>query len=75
MIKSLIKITLSAFIMMVIVKIINNILGINNVFVILIIDGIVGSIIFFVGCIILKVKELNEMLDMLGNKLIRKEGS
>lgn len=75
MIKSLTKITLSAFIMMVIVKIINNILGINNVFVILIIDGIVGSIIFFVGCIILKVKELNEMLDMLGNKLIRKEGS
>lgn len=73
MLKSLFKITLSAFVMIFVVKLINNILGLNNPFIVLIIDGAIGSIVFFIGCIILKVEELKEILNMVFNKFIRKE--
>ena len=73
MLKSLSKITISAFIMIFIVKIVNDFLGISNPFMVLIIDGAIGSIVFFTGCIVLRVKELKEILDMLLKKFIRKE--
>ena len=73
MLKSLSKITLSAFIMIFIVKIVNNFLGISNPFIVLLIDGAIGSIVFFTGCIVLRVKELKEILDMVLNKFVRKE--
>ena len=73
MFKSLLKITLSAFVMIFLVKIINNIIGLSNPFIILIIDGTFGSLVFFIMCIILKVEELKEILDMVLSKFIRKE--
>ena len=73
MLKGLFKITLSALVMIFVVNLINNISGFSNPFIVLIIDGTVGSIIFFIGCIVLRVKELKEILDMVLNKFIRKE--
>ncbi|MBM6839064.1 polysaccharide biosynthesis C-terminal domain-containing protein, partial [Clostridium saudiense] len=55
MLKGLFKITLSALVMIFVVNLINNISGFSNPFIVLIIDGTVGSIIFFIGCIVLRV--------------------
>lgn len=73
MIKSLFKILMSSIIMIIVVKFINEILNLNNPFIILIVDGIIGSLVFFVGCVTLKIAELKEVLDMVFKKFKRKE--
>lgn len=73
MMKSIFKITFASIVMIIIVKYFNMYISINNPFIILILDGLIGSSIFFVGCIILKIEELKEIQNMVINKIRKKE--
>ncbi|MBE6053348.1 MAG: murein biosynthesis integral membrane protein MurJ, partial [Clostridium sartagoforme] len=66
------KIFLSSSIMIIILYYLNNLLYINNSFFTILLDGFVGAIIFFIICKILKIEELEEVLNIIKSKFIRR---
>lgn len=62
------KIMLSSFIMIIFLYYINMLLDISNSFLILAIDGVIGIIIYFVICKLLKIEELDEAAQLLAVK-------
>lgn len=62
------KIMISSCIMIISIYYINMFLDIHNSFLILIIDGVIGIIIYFVICKLLKIEELDEATQLLAVK-------
>lgn len=71
MMLKLFKILISSLIMVFVVYIMNIYVNINNSLFIIIMDFFVGVLIFLGMCIILKIDELNEVLYMIKNRLIK----
>lgn len=72
MIFKVFKITLVSLVMIIILYVINKIININNSFIIIGLDALIGVIIFVLGCLLLKIDEFTEVFYMIINKLIRK---
>lgn len=73
MIIKLLKIFLAAMIMLVMLIILNNVINLNNSMIIIMVNGVVGAIIYFISCKILKIEEFDEAIDMI-RKRISKRG-
>ena len=50
----------------------NNKININNAILTILHNGVVGAIIYFIACKILKVEEFNEVIDMIKNKVSKR---
>lgn len=72
MIIKLLKISLSAIVMLLVLTLLNNIINLNNAILIILLNGVVGAIIYFISCKILKVEEFNEVIDMIKNKVSKR---
>lgn len=72
MIIKLLKIFLSATIMLFILVLINKMINLSNSILIILLNGLVGASIYFVCCKILKIEELDEVIDMLKNKVSKR---
>ena len=72
MVIKLLKISLSAIVMLLVLKLLNNIINLNNAILIILLNGVVGAIIYFISCKILKVEEFNELIDMIKNKVSKR---
>lgn len=72
MIIKLLKILLSAIIMFFVLVILNNILVLNNSILTILFNFIIGVIVYFIVCKILKIEELNEAIYMIRNKVSKK---
>ena len=68
----LLKILLSAIIMLLVLTLLNNMINLNNAILTILINGVVGAIIYFIACKILKIEEFNEVIDMIKNKVSKK---
>ncbi|MBS6501646.1 MAG: murein biosynthesis integral membrane protein MurJ [Clostridium sp.] len=66
------KIILSSSLMILILYFINNLLGIESPFIIILIDGSLGAMLFMIMCKILKIEEFDEALNMIKGK-VKKE--
>ena len=73
MIIKLLKISLSAMSMLLVLILLNNMISLNNSILTILLNGIVGAIIYFVACKILRIEEFNEAIDMIKSKLSKKE--
>lgn len=69
-----IKIILSSSIMIIILYYLNKIFTIESSFFIIAIDGVIGAVIFFVLCKILSIEEFEEALNIIKEKIKRREG-
>lgn len=69
MIIKIIKITLASAIMIFTLYIINKVIGINNDLIVLIINGIIGAVIFAGACKFMKIEEFDEATLMIAKKL------
>ncbi len=69
MVIKLFKIAFSALIMFFTVSVVNNILGEQSPLIFIIIDGIVGAVVYFSFCLILKIEELQEVKNIIINKI------
>ena len=69
----LLKISLSAMSMLLVLILLNNMISLNNSILTILLNGIVGAIIYFVACKILRIEEFNEAIDMIKSKLSKKE--
>ena len=72
MIIKLLKISLSSIVMLLVLTLLNNIINLNNAILIILLNGVVGAIIYFIACKILKVEEFNEVIDMIKNKVSKR---
>ena len=72
MIIKLLKILLSAIVMLFVLTLLNNKINLNNAILSILLNGIVGAIIYFIACKILKIEEFNEVIDMIKNKLSKR---
>ncbi len=72
MIIKLLKILLSAIIMFFVLVMLNNILVLNNSILTILFNFIIGVIVYFIVCKILKIEELNEAIYMIRNKVSKK---
>ena len=68
-----IKIFISSVIMIITLYYLNKFLVIESSFFIIILDGIIGAIIFFALCKIFRIEEFEEALNIVKNKLIGRE--
>ena len=68
-----IKIFISSVIMIIMLYYLNKFLVIESSFFIIILDGIIGAIIFFALCKIFRIEEFEEALNIVKNKLIGRE--
>lgn len=68
----LLKILLSAIIMFFVLVMLNNILVLNNSILTILFNFIIGVIVYFIVCKILKIEELNEAIYMIRNKVSKK---
>lgn len=68
----LLKILLSAIIMFFVLVILNNILVLNNSILTILFNFIIGVIVYFIVCKILKIEELNEAIYIIRNKVSKK---
>lgn len=66
------KVILSSSLMILILYFINNLLRLENSFIIILVDGSIGAILFMLMCKVLKIEEFDEALNMIKGK-IRKE--
>ena len=73
MIIKLLKISLSAMLMFLVLILLNNMISLNNSILTILLNGVVGAIIYFIACKILKIEEFNEAIDMIKSKLFKKE--
>lgn len=69
MIIKIMKIILASSIMIVVLYVINKLIGINNEFIILAINGIIGVIVFGVVCKLIKIEEFDEAVEMITKKV------
>ena len=72
MIIKLFKISLSAIVMLLALTLLNNKINLNNAILTILLNGVVGAIIYFIACKILKVEEFNEVIDMIKNKVSKR---
>lgn len=72
MIIKLLKILLSAIIMFFVLVMLNNILVLNNSILTILFNFIIGVIVYFIVCKILKIEELNEAIYIIRNKVSKK---
>ena len=72
MIIKLLKISLSAIVMLFLLTLLNNKINLNNAILSILLNGIVGAIIYFIACKILRIEEFNEVIDMIKNKLSKR---
>ncbi|MCI9304344.1 MAG: murein biosynthesis integral membrane protein MurJ [Clostridium sp.] len=72
MIIKLLKILLSAIIMFFVLVMLNNILVLNNSILTILFNFIIGVIVYFIVCKILKIEEVNEAIYMIRNKVSKK---
>ena len=68
----LLKILLSAIVMLFVLTLLNNKINLNNAILSILLNGIVGAIIYFIACKILRIEEFNEVIDMIKNKLSKR---
>ena len=73
MIIKLLKISLSAMLMFLVLILLNNMISLNNSILTILLNGVVGAIIYFIAFKILKIEEFNEAIDMIKSKLFKKE--
>lgn len=69
MLMKITKIILASAIMIIVLYIINKLTGINNNFIVLVVNGIIGAIVFAVICKAVKIEEFDEAVEMITNKL------
>lgn len=72
MIIKILKIIISSIIMIVVVYFVNKLNPISNKYAILVIDAIIGAIVFSIVCIMVKIEEFNEAILMITNKIKKK---
>ena len=72
MIIKLFKISLSAIVMLLALTLLNNKINLNNAILTILLNGVVGAIIYFIACKILRVEEFNEVIDMIKNKVSKR---
>ena len=58
--------------MLLVLILLNNMISLNNSILTILLNGIVGAIIYFVACKILRIEEFNEAIDMIKSKLSKK---
>ena len=68
----LFKISLSAIVMLLALTLLNNKINLNNAILTILLNGVVGAIIYFIACKILRVEEFNEVIDMIKNKVSKR---
>jgi putative peptidoglycan lipid II flippase len=66
------KIIISSSIMIVVLYCLNKLININNSFIIILVDGTIGAIIFFILCKVLNIEEFKEVLGIIREKFIRR---
>ena len=66
------KIMISSLIMIISLYYFNKLININNSFIIILLDGTIGAIIFFILCKILKIEEFEEALSIIKDRFIRR---
>ena len=71
MIIKLLKISLSAMIMLLVLKVLNIMINLDNSIVTILFNGIVGGIIYFILCKIFKVEEFDEVINMIKNRVYK----
>ena len=59
--------------MFLVLILLNNMISLNNSILTILLNGVVGAIIYFIACKILKIEEFNEAIDMIKSKLFKKE--
>lgn len=72
MIIKLLKIFLAAMIMLFVLILLNKNISINNSIVSILFNGLVGMVVYFISCKILKIEEFNEAIDMIKNKVSKR---
>ena len=69
----IIKITISSIIMIISLYFLNKFVTIENSFLIILLDGIVGAIIFFMLCKIFRIEEFEDALNIIKDKFTRRK--
>lgn len=72
MIIKLLKISLSSMIMIFVLTLLNNMINLNNAILIILLNSLVGASIYLIACKILKIEELNELIDMIKNNVYKR---
>ncbi|MGG7143702.1 murein biosynthesis integral membrane protein MurJ [Clostridium nigeriense] len=66
------KVIISSSIMIVALYYLNKLININNSFIFILVDGIIGAIIFFVLCKVINIEEFEEVLSIIREKFVRR---
>ncbi len=69
----IIKITISSIVMIITLYYLNKFFVIENSFIIIILDGIIGALIFFSLCKVFKIEEFEEAINVIKDKFRRRE--
>ena len=69
----IIKINISSIIMIISLYFLNKFVTIENSFLIILLDGIVGAIIFFMLCKIFRIEEFEDALNIIKDKFTRRK--
>ena len=72
MIIKLLKISLSSMVMILVLTLLNNMINLNNAILIILLNSLVGASIYLIACKILKIEELNELIDMIKNNVYKR---
>lgn len=72
MIIKLLKISLSSMVMILVLTLLNNMINLNNAILIILLNSLVGASIYLISCKILKIEELNELIDMIKNNVYKR---
>ena len=72
MIIKLLKISLSSMVMILVLTLLNNMINLNNAILTILLNSLVGASIYLISCKILKIEELNELIDMIKNNVYKR---
>ena len=72
MIIKLLKISLSSMVMILVLTLLNNMINLNNAILTILLNSLVGASIYLISCKILKIQELNELIDMIKNNVYKR---
>ena len=72
MIIKLLKISLSSMVMILVLTLLNNMINLNNAILTILLNSLVGASIYLIACKILKIEELNELIDMIKNNVYKR---
>ena len=67
------KILFASVIMIIVVALFNKVIHINNVFLSLIVDGAIGAVSYFVICVVIKIEEFTELINIIKKKASKGE--